>query len=217
MKWPPELTPLQSLVADETWERFRQATIDLALERGYDAFEVSDIVERAGASRAEFDACFTGKRDCCDRTYEANIADFDQALLGAYLQAPSWREGVRAGVYGAAEYLRDHGRERRFGEIRMRFGGPMEQAARDRYLQRIVDLIDVGRCEMSDPNAISRTTAEGVLGSMHQLLLSRLKESDGDGPGPEIIDDLMYLALRRYIGHEAGIGELPASHAAPGM
>lgn len=216
MRWPPDIEPLPSPVADETWERFRQATMDLAIERGYYRFEVSDIVERSGASRAEFDARFTGKRECCDRTYEANIADFDQALIGPYRRAPSWREAIRAGAYGAAEYLLDHRRERRFGEIRMRDGGPMEQAVRDRYLQRIVDLIDVGRCEMSDPDAISRSTAEGVLGSIHGLLVSRLAESEGDGMSLEIIDDLMYLAVRPYIGHEAGIRELstPGSHPA---
>jgi AcrR family transcriptional regulator len=174
MKWPPDITPLPSPVGDETWERFRQVSLDLAIERGYYGFEASDIVERAGASRVEFDARFTGKRDCCDRTYEANIAEFDQALVDPYLRAPSWREGIRAGAYGAAEYLRHHRRERRYGELRMREGGPMEQAKKDHYLQRVVDLIDVGRCEMSDPDALGRSTAEGVVGSIYGLLLKRL-------------------------------------------
>jgi AcrR family transcriptional regulator len=212
MRWPPDIEPLSSPVGDEIWELFRQAAMDLAVERGYYGFEVSDIVERAGASRAEFDARFSGKRDCCDRTYEANIADFDQALVGPYLQAPSWREGLRAGAYGAAEYLPHHRRERRFGELRMREGGPMELAAKDRYLQRVVDLIDVGRCEASDPDAISRSTAEGALGSIYGLMLKRLGEPGGEeGLSLEIIDDLVYLAVRPYVGHEAGVRELATS------
>jgi AcrR family transcriptional regulator len=207
MRWPPDIEPLPSPAGDETWERFRQAAIDLAIEHGYYGFEVPDIVERANASRAGFDARFSGRTDCCDRAYEANISDFDHALVVPYLKAPTWREGLRAGAYGVAEYLTHHRRERRFGELRMREGGPMEQAARDRYLQRVVDLIDFGRTEMSDPEALGRSTAEGVLGSIHGLLLSRLKEEPG-GPGLEIIDDLMYLAVRPYVGHEAAMREL---------
>jgi AcrR family transcriptional regulator len=204
--WPPDIGPLSSPVTDEIWERFRQATIDVALERGYYAFEVSDIVERAEASRAEFDARFDGKVDCCDRTYEANIAEFDQALVVPYLHAPSWREGLRAGALGAAEYLRAHTREREYGALRKSIGGPMVQAARDLYLQRVVDLIDVGRCELDDPDALGRGTAEGVLGSINGLLINRLKESEGIDL--EIIDELMYIVVRPYAGHDAGLREL---------
>lgn len=211
MRWPPELSPLPSPVVDETWDRFRQATIDLAIERGYEAFDVPDIVERAGASRAEFDARFSGLRNCLDGTYEANIAEFDQALVGPYLTAPSWREGIRAAIYGAADYLRDHRRERRYGEIRKLPGGAMEMASRDRYLQRMVDLIDFGRCELSDPDSISRTTAEGVAGSIYKLLLDRLAESEDGKLSWDVVDDVMYLAVRRYIGDEAGAQELSSS------
>ncbi len=66
-------------------------------------------------------------------------------------------------------------------------------------------------CEMSDPDALSRTTAEGVLGSIYGLLLNRLGETDGEGVGWEIFDDLMYLAVRPYVGHEAGMRELSTS------
>jgi AcrR family transcriptional regulator len=209
--WPPDLTPLQSPVADETWERIRQVTIDLALERGYRAFEVSDVVERAGVRRSEFDSRFSGLDDCLNGTYEANIADFDQALVEPFLSAPSWLEGVRAGIHGAGDYLRDHERERRYGEIRKNPGGPMELALRDRYLQRVVDLVDVGRCELSDPDSLSRTTAEGVLGSIYKLLLDRLAESDDGTLGSEVVDEVMYLAVRRYVGDEVGMRELSTS------
>jgi AcrR family transcriptional regulator len=208
MRWPPDIEPLPRPVADETWEKLRQATMDLAIERGYYAFDVSDIIERAGVSRAEFDARFTGKRDCCDRTYEANNADFDQAFVGPYLQAPSWREGLRAGAYGAVEFLRHARRERRFGEVRMREGGLMEQAKRDFYLQRFVDLIDVGRCEMSNPDAVNRNVAVGVLGSIYGLLVRRLEKTGEEGIGIEIIDDLMYLAVRPYLGQAVALEEL---------
>ena len=78
MNWPPaHIKPLRNPAGDEIWDRIRQATMDLAIERGYYEFDVEDIVERAGVSRAEFDARFSGRTEACDRTYEANNAGFD--------------------------------------------------------------------------------------------------------------------------------------------
>ncbi len=163
--------------------------MDLVIERGYEAFSVEDIRARAGVSQAEFDARFTSLHDCLDGTYEANIAEFDQALVGPYLEAPSWREGLRAGAYGAAAHLRGHRRERRYGELRNGRGGPMELAARDRYLQRVVDLIGAGRFETGDPEAFGRATAEAALGSVYELLLKRLRETGGEDPGLAIVPE----------------------------
>jgi AcrR family transcriptional regulator len=213
MNWPPaHIKPLRSPAGDEIWDRIRQATMDLAIERGYYEFDVDDIVERADVSRAEFDARFSGRTDACDRTYEANNAEFDHSFTIPFLAAPSWREGLRAGADSAAEYLKGHRRERRYGELRMREGGPMEQAAKDRYLQRFVDMVDVGRCEMSDPEALTRKTAEGALGSIYGLMVHRLQQPDGEAEmSLKIIDDVMYLAVRPYVGDEAALEELTAS------
>jgi AcrR family transcriptional regulator len=217
-KWPPDLQPLTSPAGDETWEQLREAAIDLVIERGYLEFDVADILERAGVSRAEFDARFADQQDCLDRTYEANNSDFHNALLIPYLAEPTWREGIRAAVYGAAEYLRTHRRERRYGQLRKEPGGAMEMAMRDRYLQLIVDLIDIGRCELSDPDSISRTTAEGVLGSIYTFLVDRLAESEDGTLDWGVVDDVMYLAVRRYVGEE-GIADLVphASRRAPAL
>ena len=216
---PGQFQVLSSPVADEIWERVRQATIDLVIERGYNAFEVDDLCARADVSRAEFDARFAGCRDCLDRTYEANIAEFDQATFGPYLQAPTWREGLRAAAYGSAVYLSGHCRERRYGELRKREGGAVEQSARDLYMQRIVDLIDAGRFEASCPEELSRATAEAIFGSIYELVLKRLGKTKA-APDLEIVPELMYVAVRPYLGHRAALEELsrpvPASLAMTG-
>jgi AcrR family transcriptional regulator len=212
MRWPPpEIEPLPNPCGDEVWDRFRQATVDLAIERGYYGIDVPEIVERAGATQAQFDERFSDRRDCCDRAYEANNAEFDCSFVEPFLQEPTWRDGVRAGTFGTIEYLRGARRERRYGERRMREGGPMEQAAKDGYLQRFVDLVDVGRCELDDPDSLDRTTAEGVVGAVHGLLVRRLEETGGEGVTMEIVDDLLYIAYRPYIGHEAALREAAVS------
>ncbi len=204
----PRLRPLPSPVLDETWERLRQAAIELVLERGYGAVDVEAIVARAGVAREDFDRRFADKRDCCDRAYEANIADFDRAVLGAYLAAPAWRDALRAAAYAAAAYIATHPAETRYGEIAMREGGEMAQAVRDRYLQRIVDLIDAGRFETAHPDALSRSVAEGALGSIYGLLMKRLAEGAEAVIATELVPELMCIAVRPYLGHEAAMAEL---------
>ncbi len=205
---PGRFEVLPSPVEDKTWERIRQAAIDLVIERGYAAVEADDLCARAGTSRAEFDVRFADCRDCLDRTYEANIAEFDRAVFGPYLRASTWREGLRAAAYGAAVYLIGHSRERLYGELRRREGGAVAEVARDLYLRRIVDLIDAGRFEARDPEAIGRATAEAILGSIYELVLKRLGRTDGKEPDMEIVPELMYIAVRPYLGNEAALEEL---------
>ena len=50
-----------------------------------------------------------------------------------------------------------------------------------------------------------------MIGSVHGLLLRRLEETGIEGVKREIIDDLMYVALRPYIGHEAALREASGS------
>jgi AcrR family transcriptional regulator len=203
-----ELTPLRRPGGGEAWERMRQAAIDLTIERGYAALEVREIAARAGVEPAEFDRHFAGKEDCCLQVYEANIADFDQLVVGAYLRYESWRDALRAAAYAAAAYLRDHPREVQYGEIQMREGGEMAQARRDAYLHRIIDLIDAGRGELDDPGSLNRGVAEGALGSIYGYLLKELQAGAGTRSATEMVPQLMYIAVRPYVGHEAAREEL---------
>jgi AcrR family transcriptional regulator len=202
------LTPLASPAGDQIWERIREAVIDLVVERGYAETTIEAIVDRAGVTRADFDQRFSGKDDCCLQVYEAQLADIDQRVVGAYLSHEAWRDRLRAGAYAAAGYVSDHPREVRFGEIQMRDGTEMVQARRDAYLHRIVDLIDAGRAELDDPGSLSRGVAETALGGVYASLLKQLQEDRGTRAAPNMVPALMYIVVRPYVGHEAALEEL---------
>lgn len=191
-----------------SWGRLRQAVIDEVLEHGYEGLEIDRAVARAGLDRGDFERLFEGKEDCCLRVYEANMADFDGLVFGAYEAEGTWRDGLRSAAYAAARYLRDHPREVVFGEIQMREGGEMAQALRDNYLQRIVDLIDAGRHEMDNPEELGRGVAEGVCGSIYNFLIRELQAEGGVLSPEDLIPDLMYIAVRPYLGHDAAQEEL---------
>jgi AcrR family transcriptional regulator len=203
-----QLRPLERRTGDAAWKRIRVAVVDLVCERGDAALEAGEIAARAGLGREDFARRFASAEECCTQVYLADVADFDRIVLGAYLRCPAWRDGIRAAAYAAVGYLYEHPRRARFDAVQVREGGPMAQVARDRYMQRIVDLIDAGREEMADPGAVSRAAAEGVLGSIYVFMRRRMGTERSAGRAAELVPQLMYMAVRPYLGHEAALEEL---------
>jgi AcrR family transcriptional regulator len=190
------------------WERLRETVVDLVLEEGYEDFDVERACERSEFARDDFDRLFDGKDDCLLRVYEANMADFDAAVFGAYEKQESWRSGLRAAAYAGARYLREHPREVIYGELQMREGSDMAQALRDNYLQRIVDMVDEGRGELDNPDSIGRGVAEGVCGSVYGYLVRELQSGAGTRSAEDMVPELMYIAVRPYLGPDVASEEL---------
>jgi hypothetical protein len=136
------------------------------------------------------------------------MADFDGAVFGAYEEQDCWRDGLRAAAYAAAGYLREHPREVVYGELQMREGSDMAQALRDNYLQRIVDMVDEGRGELDNPDSIGRGVAEGVCGSVYGYLMRELQSGAGTRSAEDMVPELMYIAVRPYLGPEVALEEL---------
>ncbi len=188
--------------------RLRTAMIAVALERGLGDDGLPLVCERAAVDPADFEREFGGLRDCALRVYEANIAEFDRIVFGAVDAERSWLSRLRAAAYAALRYIAARPAEARFNFIAMLEAGAMAQAYRDRYIQRIVALIDEGRYETRDPDALAPGVAESVVGAVYQFL-TRQVNRDAD---VETIDryapELLYIAVRPYLGEETARAEL---------
>lgn len=192
---------------DPEGERICQAMIDVVIERGYEEATIDAVVAQAGVERAAFDRHFVDKEDCFMQTYRSHVADpFEAAVFGAYEAHESWRDGLRACAYEAARFIRDNPRECRFGSIEMMQVGPVAQAHRERQLHGIVDLIDAGRQELDDPDSVGRGAAEAALGSIYLTAVKELGQGNSEGVG--MVPELMYLAVRPYLGDEVAREEL---------
>jgi AcrR family transcriptional regulator len=174
--------------------RIREAMMDVVLANGYEATTVEMVVERAGVKHADFEGCFEGLEDCYVKVYEENTEEFERAIEAAFDTPGAWRDRLRAVAYATAWFMRDHPRD-------------MAQVHRERQLQRMVDLIDLGRQELDDPESMSRHVAEGVVGSVYARVVKDL-QSGVARPAEEVVPDLMYVAVRPYLGHKAAVEEL---------
>jgi hypothetical protein len=140
--------------------------------------------------------------------YAHHTADFDTRLQAAYMRGRDWRESLRGAAYASAFYIRDNPRVVRFGTLILFQAGAMAQAERDRHLHRLVDLIDAGRQELDDPSALDRGVAEGIFGSIYETVVREQQRKASTASAVEAVPQMMYIAVRPYLGHEAAREEL---------
>ncbi len=188
--------------------RLRRATMELVLEGGFEQLTVAAALERADADPDALDPPAADPRDLCTRIYLANIAEFDHVVFAALPPPGAWRPRLRAAAYAAADYVAERPTETRFDMVQMLAAGPLAAAHRDRYVRRIVDLIDEGRSEAADPHSLSRSTAEGILGAIYDFLFKQLRAGAGAVSARDFVPELMCIAVRPYLGHEAAMAEL---------
>jgi AcrR family transcriptional regulator len=189
-------------------ERLREATIDVVLERGNDGADVESVTDRAGVDRAAFDRHFESLEDCILQAYWTHTNEFTVLVRAAFDRGGTWRDSLRAAAYAAARYIRDNPRIVRFGTLQLFQAGPMAQAAREGHLHQMVELIDAGRQELDDPDSIGRNVAEGVFGSIYELVVRDMQAGRGVRAAEEFVPEMMYIAVRPYLGQEAAREEL---------
>lgn len=189
-------------------ERVREAIMDLVLANGVEAVTAAMVIERAEVEAAYFEREFGGLEGCYVSVYEENTEAFEAAVDAAFADGATWRDGLRAAAYAAAHHIRDHPREVSFGVVRMFAAGEQAQLSRERLLHRMVDMVDRGRRELDDPESVSRGVAEATIGSIYTQLVSDLQAGRGTGAAENFVPDLMYVAVRPYLGDAAAREEL---------
>lgn len=188
--------------------------MEVVVSRGLSQATVEMVVQRAEVGRAAFDLEFTDLRDCCLKVYLANIEDFERVVFDAADARSSWRDRLRAAAYAAAHYIQARPIQTRFDMVQMLSVGELAQAHRDRLFERLVDLIDEGRLQLDDPEGMSRDVAIMIFGSIYQFLLKELHDNPALGTveaSPDLesfVPEMMYIAVRPYLGHETASEEL---------
>lgn len=195
-------------MSDDRYTQIREALLALVDERGYEDVTVADVVERADVEQAEFDRLFAGKEELCVAVFD-DIATMAQGgVLAAFEAGDGWRESLRASAYAMVRYMRDHPREVGYGALHILAAGDLAQVYREQQLQQWVDLIDLGRQELEDPASMGRGVAEGVLGAINALLVKELEKGEETAALEQFVPELMYIAVRPYLGHEVAKEEL---------
>jgi AcrR family transcriptional regulator len=183
-----------------------EALIEIAAERGYGETSIELILERAGLDRPAFDRHFRGKYDCFLSAWQQLNEECLETMVRAYESQEEWPDRLRAVAYEVIEGLRNDPSRASFG-IEVLASGDAARARRDMTMRVIASLIDAGRQEMADPEAVPHTTAEALAGSAYGQIYSRVVRGAVDEL-PDLVPQLMSAAVMPYLGVEAAMEEL---------
>lgn len=186
--------------------RIVEALIEIAAERGYAETTVEMIVKRAGLDRPAFDRHFRGKYDCFLSTWQEINEGCMEEILAAYNSHEDWPDRLRAVAYEITRAM-GHDRGRACFAIEVLAAGDAARARRDMTMRVIASLIDAGRNEMEDPEAVPRTTAEALAGSAYGQLYAKVVRGQAEELA-DLVPQLMSAAVMPYLGIEAALAEL---------
>ncbi|MFL5897849.1 MAG: TetR/AcrR family transcriptional regulator [Solirubrobacterales bacterium] len=187
--------------------RIRAAAKELVVSRGCEGLTLEQIAEQAGCGEDELREHFQSSGQCLLDAYLDFTADFDRRVFAAFTSGEGWRAALRAAGYEAARYIEEKPREISFVTIGLLEAGPLIQAHRARHLQRLAGMIDLGRQELDDPASLGRSVAEAVIGSINALVIRESHQGCRKRP-VEFVPDMMYVAVRPYLGHEVAREEM---------
>jgi AcrR family transcriptional regulator len=191
------------------------ALVELIAERGYEATDIEAVIRRAGIERAEFDRRFADKEDCVLKVYEAFIADFEAEVRAAYEAFPDWPTSLRAAAYAAADWMEERPQTARFGGVDVLYArNEMIRVRREEVFQYCAGLIDAGRAVAPDPAAVPEAAPIMAIGAVAQMLTQRMQRGV-DLESPRMVPELMYAAVKPYLGEDAARFELHAPRPSP--
>lgn len=186
--------------------RIVDATIEIAAERGYGETTIEAIVERAELDRSAFERHFRGKYDCFLSAWQDVSEECMETMVRAYESAEHWPDRLRAVAEQIVDGLRRDPSRACFG-VEVLAAGDAARARRDMTMRVVAGLIDAGRLEMDDPEAVPHTTAEALAGSAYGQIYSRVVRGTVDEL-PGLVPQLMSAAVMPYLGLEAAMAEL---------
>lgn len=186
---------------------YMEAMVGLASERGYDAVGIADVAERAGGTVADFERHFPSKLACAVAILEGIAESNLREVRGAFDGEPAWPDSLRAAAYAHADWILANPEKMRFGLLETVWASELTGALRDSLFGEYVAMIDAGRKVAPDPDSIPAFTAEGVVGAITEVITRRLRPEQS-GELLDLVPEMMYLAVRPYLGEEAARREL---------
>jgi AcrR family transcriptional regulator len=202
---PALVLPTETRERADSPERARivEAVIEVGAEHGYLDSSIDAIVERAGVDRAAFDRHFRGKYDSFLSAWKEVNEECMGEILNAYHGEEDWLDRLRAVADRVVGSLQHDPRRGAFA-VEVLVAGHAARARRDMTMRVIASLIDAGRNEMEDPDAVPRTTAEALAGAAYGQIYAKVIGGSVAELG-RLVPQLVAAAVMPYLGPEAGI------------
>jgi AcrR family transcriptional regulator len=194
--------------------RIARARVDLVGANGYRDTSLAEVRAAAGASEAEFRRHFADKEECFVAVWDELTLAHALLAAEAFAAPGPWRERMRAAAQITLDYLQVDLNRTRFLVIEVLNAGEVAQTHREGAIAAEAEWIDSGRREPGAPSDLTRATAEHIAGAINEMLIRKTRSGE-ILRGSQVMRELMYMAVRPYLGEAAAREELEIPTAAP--
>jgi AcrR family transcriptional regulator len=185
-------------VAENQRERLLNGVVEAVAEHGYSATTIAKIAAAARISRRTFYEYFEGREECFLAAYEMIEAHVLDSMLAAPGADGPWPDRVRARLAALLDVLaRDAAVSRCFLVEPLAAGGEIA----GRYRESMQLLAAALRPEPPPTQLDMEVRDQALVGGIATLIVRRLN-SGGAARLPELLPDLVELALAPYVGRQ---------------
>jgi AcrR family transcriptional regulator len=177
--------------------RIVEAMIESCAEKTYAATTIADIVAGAGISRTTFYKRFPDKRACFDAALDFCVEELRAVAAGSHAASDSPVETVRK---AAAAILELMAAEPARAQLILAEAISVEPAVMERYRTALIAAIE-RLFEPAGKPAGTHSDARLAFGRA-QVMIFNLISADRGGELPELLPEIVYLALLPFVGHE---------------
>jgi AcrR family transcriptional regulator len=182
-------------------QRIVEAMISSCAEKSYAATTIADIVSRASISRTTFYKRFEGKRECFDAALDACIGDLSAAAAAAHAPDDAPAEAVRK---AAAAMLELMAAKPALAQIVMGEAVSVEPAVVERYRKLLIPALQGlwGTTGQGDAHTDPRL----AFGRAQVLIYNQVLAGSVERL-PELLPEIVYIAILPFAGHETALAE----------
>lgn len=191
--------PSSSHVADIQRARLLAGAVRAVDEFGYTRTTVTEITAKAHVSRRTFYELFANSEDCLAAMLEEIVERVCSRLATADIDALSWRERVRDGLWAILDFLDREPALARVCVVQSARGGVRILECRERLLDDLAAVVDEGRLEGEGKSDCPPLTAEGLVGAALSIVHKRLVRGELT-PLTELHGELMAMIVLPYLG-----------------
>ncbi|HET8565370.1 MAG TPA: TetR/AcrR family transcriptional regulator [Solirubrobacterales bacterium] len=190
-------------------QRIVDAIIDSCAEKTYAATTITDIVSRAHISRTTFYKHFDDKRACFDAAIEHCIEQLQEVAAAAHSAEDEPGDAVREGATAVVEAL-----AARPGLAQLLTGDAMavDPKAIERYRKATIPAIAALWSALGG-RARPHTDPRIAFGQAQVLILNQIAAGEADRL-PDLLPEIVYLAVSPFGGHEEAIKQSRRAKAA---
>jgi AcrR family transcriptional regulator len=197
--------------ADRERAHLRAALRDLLADQSYTQLRLPDLLRAADISEPDFTALYENLDACFAELCQVFMRESAEQTFAAYAAESNWRDGMRAQIWAAHDFLIADPLRARIAVIDVNFGGDRVLAIRDLFMLAFTELVHLGRHE-SAAGDVPRERAEAFAGASWELIAPPIRSGSPELLS-EVVPQLLYMLYLPYLGEAQARAELARARA----